>query len=237
MKIYLISYGDAEYASQKDFFKQTALASHFFDEVTVFSPEDIDPAFSAHFEDTLNYRKGGGFWIWKPYFVKRVLESLEENDILIYCDAGCMINSKGEKRFKEYIELLKQSETGCISFELPHKEIEYTKQEVFDYFKTSAAVIRSNQLVGGVLLLRKCPHTILLVDKWYGTLYENPLLFTDDKNENIQHKEFIDHRHDQSIFSVLRKTYQSEVIIDETYFPDFIRNGQPYPIWATRLKR
>lgn len=236
MKIHLISYGDAEYASQRDFFKETALASHFFDQVTVFTPEDIDPAFSTYFEDTLSYRKGGGFWIWKPYFVQKALESMEENDILIYCDAGCMINNKGEKRFKEYIELLNQSKTGCLSFELPHKEIEYTKQEVFDYFKTSEAVIRSNQLVAGVLLLRKCTHTTLLVNKWYSALCENPLLFTDDKDKNAQHSEFIDHRHDQSIFSVLRKTYQSEIIPDETYFLDFVRDGQPYPIWAARLK-
>jgi len=236
MKINLISYGDSKYATQRDFLKKTALASSFFDEVTIFSNEDLEPIFKTHFQDALSYRRGGGFWIWKPYFVQRVLETLADNDILIYCDAGCMINIKGEKRFKEYIELLNQSETGCLSFELPHKEIEYTKQEVFDYFGASETIIHSNQLVGGVLFLRKCAHTTMLVNKWYATLCENSSLFTDDKDENVQHKEFIDHRHDQSIFSVLRKTYKSEIIPDETYFLDFIREGQPYPIWAARLK-
>lgn len=236
MKIHLISYGDAEYASQRDFFKETALASSFFDEVTVFSHEDLEPAFKINFQDALSYPRGGGFWIWKPYLVQRVLENLADNDILIYCDTGCMINGNGEKRFKEYIEIVNRSETGCLSFELPHKELKFTKQEVFDYFGTPETIVNSNQLVGGVFLLRKCPHTTMLVNKWYRTLCENPLLFTDDKDKNAQHKEFIDHRHDQSIFSVLRKTYQSEIIPDETYFPDFIRDGQPYPIWAARLK-
>lgn len=236
MRIHLISYGDAKYASQREFFKETALASSFFDEVTIFSPEDIDPMFKAHFGYVLNQRRGGGYWIWKPYFIQRELESLSDNDILIYCDAGCMINSGGEKRFKEYIELLRNSETGCISFELPHKEIEYTKQEVFDHFDASETLIHSNQLMATVVMLRKCPHTTLLINKWYAALCENPLLFTDDKDDATQDKEFIDHRHDQSIFSIVRKTYKSEVIPDETYFLDFIREGQPYPIWATRLK-
>lgn len=237
MKIYLISYGDALYASQKEFLKETALASSFFDEVAIFSPEDIDPAFRKYFQKVLSQQRGGGYWIWKPYLIQRVLESLNDDDILIYCDAGCMINSNGGKRFKEYIELLIRSETGCISFELPHKEIEFTKQEVFDHFSPSDEVIHSNQLMATVIMLKKCQHTIHLVNEWYATLYANPLLFTDDKDNVAQHKEFIDHRHDQSIFSILQKTYQSEVIPDETYFLDFVRYGQPYPFWAARLRR
>jgi len=236
MKIHLISYGDAKYASQRDFFKETALSSCFFDEVTIFSPEDIEPTFKADFGHVLSQRRGGGYWIWKPYLIKRKLESLSDNDVLIYCDAGCMINGRGEKRFKEYIALLSKSETGCLSFELPHKEIEYTKQEVFDHFGSSETLIHSNQLMATVVMLKKCPNTTMLINEWYTALCENPSLFTDDGDNAIQNKEFIDHRHDQSIFSIIRKTYKTEVIPDETYFLDFIREGQPYPIWATRLR-
>lgn len=236
MKIYLMSYGDSKYDTQKEFFKRTAHASSFFDEVVIFSPEDLEPTFNKHFREILNQPRGAGYWIWKPYLIQRVLESLDDDDILIYCDAGCMINSNGSKRFKEYIELLTQSETGCISFELPHKEIEYTKQEVFDHFSPSQNVIHSNQLMATVIMLKKCQHAAHLVNKWYAALCENPSLFTDDKDDTAQYPEFIDHRHDQSIFSILRKTYQSEIIPDETYFLDFIREGQPYPFWAARLK-
>jgi len=236
MKIYLISYGDAKYASQREFFRETALASSFFDEITIFSPEDIEPSFSKHFQNVLKQRRGGGYWIWKPYLIQRVLETLDDDDILIYCDAGCMINDNGAERFNEYIELLMESESGCIGFELPHREIEYTKREVFDHFGSAEELILSNQLMATVIMLRKCPHATMLINKWYEALCENPLLFTDDKDDTAQYADFIDHRHDQSIFSILRKTYQSEIIPDETYFLDFIREGQPYPIWATRLK-
>lgn len=236
MKKYLISYGDNNYKDQREFFRQTAISSGFFDHIQVFTPEDIDPEFAAQVQEVLKFRKGGGYWIWKPYFLKKVLDTINEGDILIYCDAGCMINNKGEKRFKEYIDRLNNTKTGTIDFELPHKEIEYTKREVFNALDVSAEVIHSNQLVATVILLKKCAHTIFLIDTFYNTAIHNASLFTDEKDAASQHKEFIDHRHDQSIFSILRKTYGANIIPDETYFTDFIYQGYFFPFWATRLK-
>ena len=40
---------------------------------------------------------------------------MNENDYLIYCDAGCTINSVGgEIRFYEYINMLKESKFGIL---------------------------------------------------------------------------------------------------------------------------
>lgn len=235
MKKYLISYGDDNYALQRDFFRDTALYSSFFDEVKIFTPEDIDIVFANHLGERLKAAKGGGYWLWKPYLIKKVLDSIELGDVLVYCDAGCVINVKGEKRFKEYIDLLFEAKTGTLDFELPHREYEYTAKKVFDHFNSSDEIINSSQLIATVLLVRKCSHTIMLIDKWYQTAYSNPSLFTDEKNV-IQLPGFIDHRHDQSVFSVIRKTYGANIFPDETYYTDFIRDGANAPFWATRLK-
>jgi len=236
MKTHLISYGDEKYALQKEFFEETALVSGFFDEVMLYGPHDIDAVFYEQFQIFLHQPKGGGFWIWKPYLIKKVLDNLPENDILIYCDAGCMINSRGKERFRQYMSLLMESDKGCLAFELPHKEFEFTKQEVLDYFSASPEIVNSNQLMATVILLKKSDYTTFLVNKWCEVLYDKPLLFTDDKTRSIQNEQFIDHRHDQSVFSVIRKIYGAEIIPDETYFLDFIREGQAYPFWAVRLK-
>jgi len=237
MHIHLISYGDDRYRNQKEIFFEYAVASGFFHEVIIFGPEDIEWEFSTRFKLILEHRKGGGYWIWKPYFVKRVLDMLPDNDILVYSDVGCLINAEGRKRFDEYIDLLVQSDMGSLAFRLPHKEIEYTKQEIFNVFESSADIINSDQLMATVFLLKKCRHAQILVDKWYETLCTFPLLFVDDYDPAIKQNEFIDARHDQSVFSVIRKTFGSEVIADETYFKDFKREGMSYPFWATRLKR
>ena len=63
-------------------------------------------------------------------------------------------------------------------------------------------------------------------------------LVTDYYN-NTQHEYFRDHRHDQSILSVVRKILGSEVIPnDETYFKPFgNEESWKYPFWATRCDR
>ncbi|KIO78009.1 hypothetical protein TH53_06160 [Pedobacter lusitanus] len=236
MKTHFITYGDDKYRDQRKLLKQTATDSAFFDEVKIFSPSAIDPVFTKHFQSILQQPRGGGYWIWKPYFIKKTLDSLPDNDILIYADAGCLINKKGKQRFNDYKLLLEATDTGTLAFQLPHKESEYTKREVFDYFEVSDEIINSDQLMATVILLRKCQHATSLVNQWYDTLYENSALFTDEKDSAIQHPSFIDHRHDQSIFSIIRKTRGALILPDETYFQNFVKDGGSCPFWAARLK-
>ena len=237
MKQHLISYGDENFASQREFFRETAIASGFFDEIKIFTREDIEEEFIEQVADTIQLRRGGGYWLWKPYFIRRMLSNLAENDVLIYCDAGCMVNGVGRDRYQEYLDMLSKSETGTIDFELPFKEYEYTKKEVFDYFDTSEDVINSNQLMATVVILRKCKYSEMLVDEWYEAACDNPFLFTDELIITPQHPKFVANRYDQSVFSVIRKEHGANVIPDETYFLDFVREGQRFPFWATRLRR
>ena len=235
MNINLISYGNEKYAFQREFFTRNALASGFFDTLTVFNPGDLDSDFKEQYKDILSISRGAGYWIWKPYLVKKMLESLPDGDILIYCDSGCIINRRAKKRFRDYINVLINSETDSLGFELNHQEEDYTKAEVFDYLNSSELMKQSKQLIGGILFFQKSLRSIKLVERWNELLKLEPLLFTDEFNPEMQSPDFKGHRHDQSIFSLIRKTYGTAIIKDETYFDDFVREGQPYPIWATRL--
>ena len=46
--------------------------------------------------------RGYGYWLWKSYLVKKQLEKMNENDILVYADSGCVLNINGKKRLYEY---------------------------------------------------------------------------------------------------------------------------------------
>ncbi|PWG80208.1 hypothetical protein [Pararcticibacter amylolyticus] len=236
MKTYFMTYGDELYRNQIQRLTEMASLSGFFHEVRAFGPDDLEPEFRWEFNHILNYHRGGGYWIWKPYLVKRMLNTIHEGDVLVYCDAGCEINQDAKKRFREYIEMICASPTGSLAFRLPHREVEYTKQEVFSYFSSPAEVIESEQLMATVFFLRKCGHTSFLAETWFHVLEDKDSLFTDELNEKLQDRRFIAHRHDQSVFSLIRKQYGSEIIPDETFFNDFSREGSPYPIWATRKR-
>lgn len=234
MKKHLVAYGDENYRNQRENFKRSALESNFFDKIHLFSAKDLDADFTEHIYKPIKSFRGGGYWIWKPYFVKKVLDEIEEDDIMIYCDAGCMINQDGKKRFDEYMDLLVSSPTGSLDFSLVWREYQYTKQEVFQHFRSSTNVITSLQLHSTVLLLKKCEHTRLLVDRWYDSAIHHPFLFTDEI-VLPQYPEFIDHRHDQSIFSVIRKTFGATIIPDEICYGGF-DTEKHLPFWSTRFK-
>lgn len=236
MKKYLISYGNERFNRQKSFFLETARKSFFFDHIRMFEPEDINDDYKNKLGEAITAITGGGYWLWKPYIIRETFDMMKEEDILIYCDCGCMINSAGGKRFSEYIQILFESEAATIDFELPFAESQFTKNEVFSHFHSSAEIKNSNQLIATVLIFRKCKHTQTIIREWYESALSAPELFTNDLDTDNQNWDFISHRNDQSVFSVLRKKYLVNPIPDETYFLDFIRQGQAFPFWATRMR-
>ena len=198
-------------------------------------------------------KRGFGYWLWKPYLIKSCLENMQENDILLYIDSGCSLNKEGMERFNEYIDIVNNSEFGMISFQMPHLEKSYTKRIVFDYFKEHLDELKNpkfthltksnfdeligetGQCVGGIQIICKNDHSKKFVDLWYKLASNYNLI-----NDSIyiqEHPEFKDHRHDQSIYSVLSKTLGTVKILDETFFhPDWQTKGIKYPIWATRIR-
>ena len=69
--IHLISYGDDLYINSKKRIYLEANNSGWFNSITVYGPEDIDDAFKERFHTILNKKRGGGYWLWKSYFIKK----------------------------------------------------------------------------------------------------------------------------------------------------------------------
>lgn len=193
--------------------------------------------FSQKFKTILKQPRGGGFWIWKFDIIKQKIQTIKHGDILVYLDAGCSINKFGEKRFFEYMELLNSSQNDIISFQMPHSEYKYTTKEIFNYFNIDMnnQIALSGQFVGGILIMKKSDTIINFLDDCLKILETDPKLITDEYNNNEQHKDFIDNRHDQSILSIMRKINGSIIIQEETWFPKFGDSiSLKYPFWATR---
>jgi len=228
---YLITYENDDMVSRFDSIRHSAEESGFFDNIKIFTTLDIDDNFTAQVTPYHQLAKGGGCWLWKPYFIRKALSEIEDGDILIFCDSSCIINVGGKERFEEFMDQLKLSETGTLDFQIPQMEGEYTKQEVLEYFDAPEEVINSNQLMASVVMLRKCPHTVELVDLWFTTARDEPSLFTNELRLYPQRQEFIANNFDQSVFSVIRKTKGTEVIPQNSYFFDFVTECKSFPFW------
>lgn len=212
----------------------------FFDEIKGFTECDLqnDEIFwKKHGDFITNSRRGYGYWMWKSYLIKKSFEELKENDILIYCDAGCQINSNGKQRLNEYIDMLNSNKEnyGLISFQLEFKEVQYTKKSIFDKFQISENDKNiSIQCLGGIIIIKKNNHSINIIDEWYKNCQDYNMINDSICDEDIN---FIDNRNDQSILSVLVNKYGSIKMKDETYFhPNWETDGFCYPFWAKRIK-
>jgi hypothetical protein len=238
--IHLITYGDKNYLKAKKRIYEEAKNTGWFDTITIYGPENLSSKFKSKFKKTLERRRGGGYWIWKSFIIKDKLEKINNNDILIYLDSGCSINKMGEKRFREYIEILNKSDAGIISFQNGQIERKFTTKQIFDYFNVDqdSEIALSQQLLGGIRIMKKNDILIGLINKEYNVYLDNQLLITDHYNKINQKSYFIDNRHDQSVFSIIRKLSKNKIIIkNESYFKNYGNHESlKFPFWETRKR-
>ena len=238
-KIHFVTYGNKIYNNSKKRLQEESSNSGWFDTITIYGPEDLSDEFKHEFNDILKQPRIAGYGLWRPYIIKKKLDEINDNDILIYLDAGCSINIHGKTQFDEYIEMLNKSDKGIISFQMPHVEKKYTTKEIFNYFNIdiNSEYATSGQILDGILIMKKNKNLNIIIDLWHNVIYDEPLLFTDHYNKMGQCKDFIDNRHEQSILSLVRKKHGSIVLMDETYFQPFGNNESlKFPFWTTRKK-
>lgn len=235
--IHFITYGSNKFANRAVQLCKEARSTGWFSSVECYNPESLDKEFTNKFAHILNQPRIGGYGIWRPYIIKKRLKEIKENDILIYLDAGCTINTQGRDRFNEYINMINQSDKGIISFQMPHKEKCWTTKEIFNHFgiDINSEDANSGQYLDGILIMKNNDNTRKNINMWYDTIYSNVLLFTDHYNDKNQIEQFRDNRHEQSILSIVRKICGSIRLQDETYFEPFGNEmSKRYPFWATR---
>lgn len=238
--IYFITYANDVFKKAKARLCSEAEATNWFDSVTPYGPDDLDTDFKDKFKDILNKGRGAGYWIWKSYVIRKKLYEMNDNDILVYLDAGCSINPKGKERFDEYIRMLEPHDNDMIAMQMTHHaEKLYTVKEIFQHFglEINGEIANSGQLVGGINVIKKNENSMKIINTLFETLHTNPSLFTDEYNKINQPPYFKDNRHDQSVFSVIRKMNNVIMLKDETYFRPFGNDESlKCPFWATRYR-
>jgi hypothetical protein len=239
--IYFISFGTLDnYKDSVERIKKEAEEMIYFDKIKVYSQLDFDEEYKNRHQNFYNENnRGFGYWMWKSYIILKTLNEMQYDDILIYADAGCTLNNNlmAKNRLSVYINLCKTIPSGNVSFQMSYIEKMWTKMDMFVILDAAKPeIMNSGQLVGGVFILKKCRHVMDLVNEWY-TVSHNYQLISDFPSVIPNDPSFRDHRHDQSIFSILRKKRGTIIIQDEVDFDDYSDpKCKSYPILATRLR-
>jgi hypothetical protein len=112
-RVVFFSFASGAYLASLRRILAEARATGVFDEVLGFTPEDIPRDYFVAHADVLNATRGRGFWAWKPYFLRRLLDRLAPGDVVMFADAGCEFTGNPQT----YVDVARRY--GFLGFRLP----------------------------------------------------------------------------------------------------------------------
>lgn len=188
-----------------------ALDLNIFTSIKGFTDKDLkeDTTFwKQHGKFLENNKRGYGFWLWKPYIVMKTLETMKENEVLFYADAGCKFDKKHPiKILQDKVDLVRRTKKIVGGFTCP--ELYWTKMDLIKYLKMeNHPKLRGCQYIGGAFMLIKTPQIVDFIKEWWRIATIDNYHFIDNSPSKVKnHRGFKEHRHDQSIFSLLVKKH------------------------------
>jgi len=241
-RIHLVSFADGAFTARRAGFLQEAREMDVFDNVQVFEGLQLPANFLQQHGDFLRaHARGFGYWIWKPRIIATVLQQSAADDLVVYLDVGFTLNRGGRARLLEYLDIALDSPYRMLSFQTVHTESLWTKADLAQHLgvASSPSVMHSSQLTSGFLILGKTADNIELVQHWQAVAVADGYRYSDDSPSVLpNHGEFREHRHDQSISSLLRKLRGTTITHYEVQLYDqYFTALQPkLPAWATRRR-
>jgi hypothetical protein len=228
VKYHFITFATPDFMEYAERNVESALSVGGFDSAKIYTMDDVDDYFKAKNSHIFQYKRLGGYAIWKPYIILKKLLEIADDDILCYNDSKYIWKTNVRKLESD---VLCNKNIGVYSNK-PNDgnyiEKQWTKCDAFllmnipnsciDYFKNSV------QVWSGFILLRKSFNPILFISEWltycqdYRIVSDSPSVII--KNDNI----FVENRHDQTVLSLLCKKWRIPMnMIDKNYMID-VRN-------------
>lgn len=211
--------GEEKYIQSCERLKNQAIDSKLFENIIVYNDIDLmkDELFQKMHGDFIKKNiRGYGYWIWKPYIIKKTMNSLKNGDILLYLDSGCQLPTNRWHLLENLFQICKKdlligSDLSYQGYNFDQniaKEINWCKSDIFHIMgiKYEDNVLNTVQREAGCVMYLVCKETRNLIDEWYALCCNYHLI--DDSPSLLQNeKEFIENRHDQSLFSLLSKKH------------------------------
>jgi hypothetical protein len=202
MKIH-INYAHGRYLNSQKNCCSSALALGGFDRSIAYRYENIDPEFVRQNSYIFSQPRGAGCWIWKPYLLSKTLESVQEGDWIMYTDSGMHFVRNPWEWIMSNEHLI--GEKGIATFGTCNKNKVYCKRDAFVLMGLDEPEYTdSEQRTASIFLCKKTPFSVDFVARWLRWCCD-PRILTDLPNTQGKpnYPEFLDHRHDQSVMSLM----------------------------------
>lgn len=210
MKKVFLTFGDGgeQFIAARERVAREAAATKQFDEILVCGWEDATD--EARASSLRKFKKGAGYWVWKPDLIWLALSRMEEGDVLVWCDAGNVLYPKRRQWKKlfaqlESVEMVVPKIFAC--------GMNWNRREVLDRFSgvIPAGCQLCYQFEANTIAFRKTSRVLQFVEEWRDIALNcsgcMPFL---EGNRAGQLPGFIENRSDQSVLTMLIYKYASQ---------------------------
>lgn len=212
--ITVVTFATPEYANAAALLRHSAMHAGGAARVVVHTPATIPEYFQEN--PALDPKaRGYGWWAWKPYVILKTLREFKGR--VVYLDAAIIVKKSLDGLFDPQ-RIMSFFELGeAVAKKYTNRR--WTKNECFDAMGISAdnTAVRDAYQVNAAVQAYSCHPDALTFLEAYAEACKDPALVS-DASGSIQDPEFQDHRHDQSILSILLATLNHPVRPDITQF-------------------
>ena len=130
---------------------------------------------------------------------------MNNNDILIYADAGCKIYNKiyniiNNLKFKNTCDLSLYNTKGGYRKHIYNLNV--VKNIIKNQIDNVDKFINDYEVEANRIIIRKTNKSMKIINEWLYYALNYPTYFT-DQNIKLQNDKSVDHRHDQAILNLL----------------------------------
>ena len=207
-RIHVVTFATPEYANSAEVLRHSAVLNGNADTFRIYTPHDdcVERFLGASGLD--GRERAFGFWGWKPAIIDDALHRPEvrEGDVVLYLDTAIMVESDLGASLKTSDEawstkLFSLGEAAAKGY----TNGRWTRPAALDLLGATDAERSAFQVNAAVQAYRKCETSERFVAE-YRAWCENADVLRDEPG-------FPDHRHDQSVVSVMAERYASLVTL------------------------
>jgi hypothetical protein len=227
IKLYLASFADGgeDYWIKSKIFKRQAIKTGWFSGINIYNFDNFDEVLrrtdlqkSGKIKKFIEDYKhiGGGYWLWKPIIILDRLQSIEEGAVLMYADIGCEFSSKGTEILNKMLSDVLVAE--ALFFSMPFVERHWTAPNFLKYMSATMGEQDSGQISATYFYIKNSPNTRAFVKKWIEIACCENFAHLMGHVKLLDFFRFIEHRHDQSILSLLVKRSKFKITDQVDHF-------------------
>jgi hypothetical protein len=202
-----------------------SIQKHSEFKVIIYNKSDIHSEFISQHKRILESSRGGGYWLWKPYIISQVLSKIQDGDYVFYIDSKYFFLENFKDLYSEKIEedhiILWKNKPNETTNMMKH----YCKMDVVNKYNIHDLVFNKDAVEcwAGAIFLKKTGYVEKIVNEWLSMckVYED---ISDSPSILHNYNGFSDHRHDQSLLSIIAYKYNIKLHSFANKYVQNVRN-------------